>query len=248
VSGLVSPYTSRERILAIGAGGAGKTSAWLSIAEKCPDAHFYALDTELNVDRMLEGRTLPNVTHEMVFDWPEYRVQTHAYVEKAKPGDWLIVDSIGAAWSSVSRHYTETAKGKSLEDFLMEKRIAKGDKKGGDFDSGTDWPTINAQYKAWEMDLLKANRNLHIFMTAPAKAVGPMDGAEVVALAGRHGMKPEGQKGLGHFAHTVLWLKEARQGWEMTTLKDRQRKVLAGEAVSNFAVSYLMLVAGWTAS
>ncbi len=69
------PYPARERILAMGAHGSGKTRMWLTIAKyaeklKSPGT-FYVLDTDMAVRRMMSGENFSGLaprTQFMVWD------------------------------------------------------------------------------------------------------------------------------------------------------------------------------------
>lgn len=85
-------------------------------------------------------------------------------------------------------------------------------------------------------------------MTAEQAAIDKNDDKEVKAAFGAYGVKPKGQKRLGHVPMTVLWLTKSRVGaWAMTTIKDRGRTEVEDEPLTNFAKDYLMEVAGWKA-
>lgn len=59
------PRTARERILAMGSAGSGKTRMWLSIAKMVEKTHapsiFYVIDTDMAVERMVSGETFESL-------------------------------------------------------------------------------------------------------------------------------------------------------------------------------------------
>lgn len=231
----------KERILATGGPGSGKTSAWLSIAKKNPDSHFYVIDSDFAVDRMLDGKSLTNVTHDVATEWTEFVELTRKYQKAMKPNDWLVIDFISPAWNAVQAWYVEQVFGKDIDAYFVDRRKAKAK---NDLEGDTDWKVINKAYGAWATMLLKTPG--HLFATAPVKAVGDRDDAATKQLYALHGVKPEGQKMLSHQFHTVLMLSRARGGeFQMSTVKDRERREVNKAEVKDFALSYLLSVAGW---
>ncbi len=70
---------------------------------------------------------------------------------------------------------------------------------------------------------------------------------QIKALYGRHGVKAQGKKHTPHLFHTILLFAETKTaGWTMTSVKDRERELLKGTEVGNFAMPYLVGEAGWT--
>lgn len=246
MSNLHPKGATRERILAFGPSGTGKSSAYLSIARKCPDSTFYVLDSDFAIERMLENENLPNVTHRLVTDWEGYVEGTKEFQKLMKPDDWLVIDFISTAWEAVQGYYIEQIHGKDMDSFFLEARKKKA--KGNPLEGDTDWGVINKLYKAW-MNILLANTPGHIFCTAQAKAIGDRDDAAVKQTYAIVGSRPEGQKNLAHSMHTVLLMGRVRMGeYHLTTVKDRARKevekLAIGETVG-FAGAYLMPIAGW---
>ena len=68
---------------------------------------------------------------------------------------------------------------------------------------------------------------------------------EIKELFGPYGLKPAGQKALGYQPDTVLLLAHAREGYYITTIKDRGgRKYFDRARLHNLALQYGK-TAGW---
>jgi hypothetical protein len=86
----------------------------------------------------------------------------------------------------------------------------------------------------------------HVLLTAEQDSIGDRDDKKLQQLYGTYGVKPKGQKALGHTTHTVLWLKKNRTGeYALTTVKDRGRDDQEDMVIADFGKDYLMKVAGW---
>ncbi len=246
----------RERILYFGAWGTGKTTAWLNIAKWSQETEspskFYVIDTDNALDAFLEPGTQyenlvgkdGNVEVVRAFEWEEYTAATEEFSGKLLRDDWLIVDFVTPAWDAVQGYYIqEIYKDDPTEYFLMKRRENKG---GSALDGRTDWGMINKLYKDWMLNILHRTQG-HKFMTAEVATLGQGESPENRATFGSYGVKPKGQKQLGHQPHTLLLGKVDRQGEiTMTTIKDREREPFEEKAYREFTIDYLCNVAGWT--
>lgn len=243
-----------ERVLVYGNEGTGKTRAWLDIAalsqRSGSDAMFYAIDSEVAaIPRMLSGETfrdLTNVHHEPVSDYPEMFQAIRALADKVRPNDWLILDRADAMWEMAQDHYVDLRYGRTMgEQWLSWVTTTGGDtRKGRLLEGDTDWGTINKLYRDLTTPVVRLQG--HLFMTAPARKVGERDEQGIRDVYGRFGFRPEGQRHLGHLSHTTLLLnKTGQEEWRITSVKDRERKLLEGEVVQRFSTAYLIKVAGW---
>lgn len=86
-------------------------------------------------------------------------------------------------------------------------------------------------------------------LTAEAKSIGKRDlekDADAKRLYGPLGYFPSGQDTIRHAMSTTLFLDHPNMGeWRLTTIKDRQREEQDKLSVGEFAIDYLMAVAGW---
>lgn len=234
---------ARERILAVGPAGVGKSSAYLSIARKCPESTIYVLDSDYAIERMLENENLSNVEHRLVTDWEGYVEGVKDFQKKMTADDWLVIDFISGAWDAVQSYFVDQIHGKDLDAYFLEARKKKA--KGNPLEGDTDWGVINKLYKAW-LNILLGGTPGHIFATAQAKALGDRDDPSVKQMYGAVGVRPEGQKHLGHSFHSVLLFGKTRLGeYNFSTVKDRARREVERAPMAEFATSYLLPIAGW---
>lgn len=234
---------AKERILLLGPPGVGKTYSWLTIAAANPDATFHVVDTDNAVERMMK-KPLSNVQAHVVYEWEDLMSEL-AQLE-IKEDDWVVVDMIGACWEMVQRHYSDQVFGKSVDAYFLEARMAQ--KKGSPFDGRTDWSVINKMYNRFAMGLLRQPG--HLLAVAPVEQISSdeKDGG-ILATFGAYGVKPRAQKHTGHLFHTVLLLGKTRTGaYTYTTVKDRARKDVEKQPLTNFHRDYLQAIGGWETS
>lgn len=256
------PIRPRERILTFGTAGTGKSTAVLEIARLCPDDQFYVADSEIfNYERLLatafsDVEEYGNVHITPCTEWQEWV----DFVAKTNPimgrDDWMVVDMMTPTWDAVQGWFIDKVHGQDIEDFFIEKRVAqqqvKDAAKGTEVKRGFsaingedgDWQVINKQMFRLYNDMMKCPG--HWYWCAEQDKIGKDDDKEVKATYGAYGIKPKGQKKLPHVPMTSIWLTKSRVGnWAMTTIKDRGRPEVEDEPLHNFAVDYLMGIAGW---
>lgn len=254
---LSAPSPRREKILLMGPFGSGKTTAWLNIAkwshQTGSTAQFYAIDSDGALEAFLQPGTqyahldanLPggNVHWATVFEWTEYKAALDKFGPLLGPEDWLIVDFMSNAWDAVQDWFVTEMFKSSPAEFFLEARKAKAG--GNPLDGWKDWQYINKEYKGWAKPLLYKMPG-HRFLTAQAKPIGDADDKSIRAIFGAHGVRPTGQKEMGHQVHTVLNSQVVRQGEVyLTTIKDREREPVEGLKSTEFALDYLVNVGGW---
>lgn len=249
------PGKARERILLMGGYGAGKSQAWGEWARWSRDtgskARFYAVDTDYGVDRMednYEGFS-SNVEYRQTRDYDEILKYMRDCRKKATRDDILVLDMVGTMWGVCQGAFSEKAFGKNMGDWFIE--AAKAGSMGaiaGDF--GVNWGAINRMYGEIRDEFLRFPGHV-IACTGveevrmPDKQGKGGDDVDMRQLFGRFGVKPEGQKQLGHHFHTILLLQDTGKEWKMTTVKDRNREKVKGLTVGDFVMDYLVPVAGW---
>lgn len=252
----------KERILAYGASGSGKSSIWLNIANWIKrtnsPSRILLLDTDFTAEAMLpaDGSLDDVVIVEQAADWKEMKPAIKRLVAKgvAGRGDWLVYDMIDKVWSKSQDGFFEFLTDKDIDVFLME-AVKEGASLGGDW--GVNWQAINKMYGELIAPIVRFPG--HVLALAPAADVREPDrsgkggdDARIRGLFSRLGVKPQGQKDLPHLFHTVLLMQESPKGWTMTTAKDRERArvggvVLGGESgpEPGFVMKYLLQIAGW---
>ena len=252
----------RERILSMGITGSGKSYQWLKIAETLmpTGAIFRCIDTDASIDYMLATQ-FPHLKKEnggnvilyQGHEWMELReVQQQIFKEPIKDNDWLVIDMADEPWDSVQSYFTTEVFKANIGDYFLEvrKAIQESKKKTSSvakeaFDGWKDWSVINKLYFDWFNPFIYRMK-CHLYITTKvAKLLGDQD-AELKELFGGYGIKPTGQKAIGHKAHTVLLFLPGKDKWFITTLKDRAgRKYFNRSPLSSLYVQYLVVKAGW---
>ena len=254
---LHSTMTARERILSTAGSGLGKSYDWLMIAKlhhqtRSP-AKFTVVDTDNAIDRMLEAEFAGlnvtdggNVTVVNSYDWVTASGTIKATSKTMGADDWLIVDLLNPTWDQVQEYFTEQVFGEDIDNYFLAARASQG-KSGGSgsaFEGRTDWPVINKLYKGMMNSILQARG--HVYAATVADAIQDTTEKEIKAIYGPHGIKPRGQKHTPHFFHTCLVKGMVGDSRRLITAKDRGRAYLQGAEVNNFALDYLVNVAGWS--
>lgn len=242
----------RERILTLGGPGSGKTYSWLKLASHFKNAQFHVIDTEIGAERSLqEFPQLTNVTVYPVAEWTEYREVQKEIINVAGENDWVVIDMADKAWSAVQRYFISEIFDKEMGTYFMEaRRKIKKDAKSlfGGRDAAlkgwVDWVVINRLYEDFIFPLVYRSP-AHLYMASSAQPVSEEDDKEVRELYGPYGLRPAGQKALAYQPDTVLLLSHARDGYYMTTIKDRGgRKYFDRQKLHNLCLQYGK-VAGW---
>lgn len=253
---LQAPTPRRERILMFGPPGSGKTSAWLNIAtwlqSSGSGARVFCLDT----DRALEAfvyspafaQLLPDaggpLHYAETFEWNEYTDHLSRFLQLITPEDWLVVDFVSPAWDAVQSYFIEEVFAANPAEYFLEARKAKAG--GNPLDGWRDWSVINRLYKGWMNQILNKNPG-HLFLTATPDVIQDNADRATRAMFGAYGVRPRGQKDLGFQTHTVLMSQVLKPGEVyLTTIKDRERQPVEGLRVNQFALDYLVNVAGWS--
>ena len=281
----------RERILAMGITGSGKSYQWLKMAEILlpTGAIFRCLDTDNAIPFMLETqfpKLMPenggNVYVHLAYDWPEYKIGVnwlrhkglteqqlnsmsehlkHAYTTPIKDSDWAIVDMADEAWTTVQNHFVSEVFDEDAGDYFLEVRKelhARGGKSKVDGKTATsimpeglsgwvDWVVINKLYNDWIRPIVY-QVPCHVYATTKVDRIDRREkDSEILMLFGDLGVKPTGQKKLGHQMHTVLLLIPGKDGWMVTTAKDRAGRPYFKKApFVSFYYQYLVAKAGWS--
>lgn len=250
---------SRERILAFGPAGGGKSTAALTIARRCPDVAMTVVECNDNAhERLLETdfKTLDNVTVKLTWDWADTYAKIEETCRTMGRDDWLTVDIFGDTWQTVQDWFVEQVHG-DVTDYFMQVRkdieefnekvkgtTTKPQKSLEALDGWLDWSVINPQYRKLLNIILRANGHVYLTAGIDKYAASDKDDAATKALFSG-GYKPRGQKQISHIASTVLMLGRQGNAWQITSLKDRGRVELERQVWTDFSVEYLMKVAGW---
>jgi len=254
---LRSPHPFPERLLLFGGGGAGKTEALLQVARHIGVGHMYVYENDISFawDRAL-ATTFTDVDergvvelHRADNEWNntlEIVAKITAQADE-DAGDWVVLDSMTPTWEQCRSWYLQQVYGEDAAGYLINLKSAHGDDMGAyskALSESMNYDIINKEYNRLYHLLFKWRGNLAI--TAEAQQLGGREDAESTMIFGHLGVKPGGQKRLHHVASTsLLFMHSARATWKMSTAKDRNRVDMENEIVDDFAIDYLVPVAGW---
>lgn len=271
-----------ELILAMGSYGSGKTNAWMTWAwwmkRTGSEGKVFVLNTDRPMARLFDTwdgledvvTVYPDV-YSTVENYGHLEECTRRMKEKIVVGrnDVVVVDLIGTVWDMCQDSYSEAVYGLDLATLMVNKKAEyqdylaqakanrekniKGEAPALGGDHGAEWGPINRMYRSFTSGLLRMNA--HVFACAGVSPVGKGDKGlpeEIVRL----GIKPKGQKDLGHFFDTTLHFQTMGVGdWRVGTVREtsgpmRNRKRLEGEKIGGidaggFVGAYLVGVAGW---
>lgn len=270
-----------ERMLVMGPPGAGKTKQWLDIAVqlKPHGVKFHCIDTDNAVNFMLatqyDGLSSEdggNVFVYPCFEWPDYMGYSDAkgrhdgalqkILKSVKPGDWIILDMADKPWDAVQRYFTDEIFGVDKGSYFLQARKvlqnkADAGKKASSlseeaFKGWTDWVVINALYGDFINKLL-SSPIAHIYMTTKVQPLSNREDPASRITYGDYGIKPTGQKDLGHQVHTILLYKvdvstKKNPIWYVSTIKDRSgREYFNDTQLVSLYYQYFVGKAGWEA-
>jgi hypothetical protein len=251
--------TRRERIVAYGDRGGGKSSTYISIADWLDrtgsDRRVWLFDSDNGWDanRAEDGSldrfiTVFRVNRDSFGGKDGWLAACKAVRRDIHADDWVVVDLQTHAWEGAQRYYWGEKSGNdSLAELWLRNRPQ--DVSG---DHGTNWGVINKFYGEWTAYVM--NLPCHVLFLASAADIREhRDDLETRSFYGRVGYRMEGQKDLRGEGHTVLFTFEANGKYRYTTVKERgpigrpKRKLLSNEDVTDvgFVPGYLIRVAGW---
>lgn len=255
---LESPHTYNERILLMGGGGTGKSTAVVRLAEAIPTAEFYVVDNDISsaYDRLMSSyQWVTNINvYPIMPGWEDYIATVKEIVSEhncpaglpVHERPWLAIDSATPSWDDVQSFYIDSVMGSEIGSAMIELR--KGAKNQKEYMAALgdlmQWPTINKIYATFYNELRKWRGNF--VLTTEVAETGRNDKEEVSSIFGFLGVKPKGQGRLHHVASTNLLLTvTGRDTWRMTAAKDRERQKCERVVFDNFALDYLVEVAEW---
>jgi hypothetical protein len=155
-------------------------------------------------------------------------------------------------WSDVQKFYTNMALGKDLDELFVEwrqKNVANpSTSKGGNpFEAayGKDWQAINAMYDTFMYHVTRFPGN--VLMTSGIQSIGDDEkDVNIIRMFGKWGVRPAGQKSLGHVAADTLLMQSTAAGWSYSQLRGTGREEFKNEKIGDFVMDYLVKRAGWT--
>lgn len=250
----------RERILAYGRSGSGKSSTWMAVAQWIADtgstAKIYVGDTDNAWDAMGYDEISHIVIPTHITNYREGLEWARKTRDQVDPRDWVVFDMVDKAWPWAQEHYFTTKMGNDdlmLGDIYLDNQRSIEDKTVGMAgDHGSNWGVIYKYYHGLINTVL--NMPCHVLAVAASKEIRTDTKAAIVAQYKDVGFYPSGppnENELAHVFHSVLYCAETPRDWLYTSIKEMgpinrpKRKMLKGEKVSDFVVTYLFNVAGW---
>ena len=165
---------------------------------------------------------------------------------------FLVVDLADKPWEYSQNYYIEEAYGKEAADYYLEfKKAGKGGNALADA-YGTNWQIVNKHYDHYMNRVLKWPG--HLMLCCPADEIRQADSSgkggeqdkEILSAFGKYKVKPAGQKRVGFVTMTNLLLNPVGdEKWKYTSMKDLHRERPKGAEIKDFALDYLVKVAGW---
>lgn len=254
---LRSVHPFPERLLLFAGGGGGKTEALLQIARHIGQGHVRVYENDIsfawNRGLATDFRDVDEagkVTLEPADGTWENTLEIVGRMiaeSDADAGDWIMLDSMTPTWEQVRSWYLQQVYGEDAAGYLIalkKEHAADMSAYAKALADSMNYDIINKEYNRLYNLLFTWKGNLAV--TAEAAQIGTREGDEEKMIFGHLGYKPAGQKRLHYIASTNLFLThKSREVWVMSTAKDRNRDDMENEPVENFALDYLVQVAGW---
>lgn len=252
-----SPHRYKERILVYGGAGTGKSSVTCNIARYMPDdvtMHVLDLDYSMAYERLLAMEYLDVwdrgtvQVHAVDAVWEDFEAKFKELIDTADPTkDWITVDPATVTWQMVQAWWSKTVHGENIADHMAELRKSAADLKEYNAMMANDmtWPAINKQYQEKFYRMIHKWRG-HIILVCEPDTIRKDADADERSTYGYVGYKPQGQKTLPHVAATNIFFDHPdRAKWRFTTVKDRGRKLVEKQPITEFAQDYLVEIGGW---
>lgn len=254
----------QERILVMGGPGTGKSYQWLKMAEILlkTGVKFWVLDTDNDILYMLVTQfphLMPenggNVYVHAAYSWDSYSQGLEWAKKQSKQGDWFVCDMVDEAWSGVQRHFVGEVYDKSMGIYFLEVRrrmeLASKSPKSimqSAFKGWVDWPVVNKLYDDWILPIVHEMSDKHIYVTTKAQPVTADDDPATRLVFGEFGIRPSGQKNLGHQVHACFLLTwDSKDTWYITTAKDRSKRTYFKKIqLHSLFFQYLVAKAHWS--
>jgi len=208
-------------------------------------------DYKIGLEWMMQGKVDPKQLTPM---------QKKAYGMPVKPDDWNIIDMIDNAWSTVQKYFVSEIFEESIGDYFLNARKelrSRGDvdKKGKPavsvmpetLSGWMDWPVVNKLYDDWILPIVYRSK-CHLYATTKVQQLSGFDkkDPEIMSLFGGHGVRPSGQKNIGHQTHTIFLMIPGNNEWYVSTIKDRGgREYFKKDKLTSLFFQYLVGKAHW---
>lgn len=198
-------------------------------------------------------------------DQQDYLKDAEPYVlkdyqnNKVKTEDWTIIDMADNAWRSVQNYFVHEIFGEDPGDYFLrirkEMQAGLRKTKRGEMptspvteglDGWRDWGVINKLYDDWILPIIYRIPT-HVYTTTKVEPLLRDErDPEILSLYGDYGVRPAGQKSMGHQVHTIFLFIPGKEKWFISTIKDRAgRGYFKKTPLVSLYAQYLCLKAGW---
>jgi hypothetical protein len=209
------------------------------------------MDTDYTCQRMLASE-FPHVKNMIIYpcrNWEGCVKALDDIKPKVKAEDWSVADMLDSVWDYVQSYYVEQIFSTDIANYFLEarKEMKAGASSLGALKGWTDWSVVNKLYQGWINEIIY-QLPCHIFLTCKAARVNREDEQGIQDMYSTFGLKPDGEKRNGHRVHSILLFSHDRNGYYISTIKDRGRIRLENTPLTpeqNFATKYLQTIAGW---
>lgn len=266
---------ARERILAFGTVGSGKSHAAGTILRRTlgPDDTGYIIDIDQSWERILDAQGEEGLkvreewrgrTRDTSYEDPDGRIVVfhvsgwedtvwalQQVMDRCQRDDWVVVDDVTWMWADIQQWYIQKMHGTELPEFLMThrlKEIANNTPDGkGKSPILVEWSVINS---IWNREVATpfVNCTSHLYVCAAAKPLRT-DGRErkeQMDMFSVVGYLPSSQWRIPGQMQTCLYMEKTVLGeWRYTTIKDREREEQEKLPWTDMTMQYLRKVAGW---
>lgn len=231
------PDDVRERILAYGSAGVGKSFAILNLAQivsvTSPESTVWIIDADDGLAKLRKAKFpfLTNIKWEHILAWPQIQEAIPFLKANVKRHDWICIDMIGRFWEMAQSFEVGEVYGKTASEFMLVARaeaIAAAKLNKPATLPSVDWNIVKKLHNDDFIDKLASDFPCNLFVTTSADPlIADMDDPKTIAMFASVGFKPDGEKRNPHRFDTVMFLRSMRDGTRVfSTIKDRARPLI----------------------
>lgn len=238
----------RERVLAYGGPGVGKSTAILKLAQTLsvvdPKATVWVIDADDGLQKIWQSqfKSLTNLKWKHVLEWSDLQQVIPYLKEHVKENDWISIDMIGRFWEMAQSFEVTQVYGKTASEFMLVARaeaVQSAKMNRPATLPSVDWNIVKKLHNDDFIDYLTSDFPCNLFVTTSADQITDLDDNKTVAMFAATGFKPDGEKRNAYRFDTVMFLKMLRNGDRMfSTLKDRARPLIPEEKFNNLLGDY----------
>lgn len=247
-----APEKAREKILAFGGSGVGKSWSIPSLAQFVlamnPKSRVYVLDSDDGIEKIWHDhfKSLKNTNFffSPVTSWPQV-MESMDELRQANltSDDWVCIDMLGKFWEMAQSYEVNEVFGKKASEFLLVARaeaVSAAKLNKPVTLPGVDWTVVKKLHNGDFLDELATDFKCNVFATAAADPIiADFDDAKIVSMFQQVGAKPDGEKRNAHRFDTVMYLRMTRSGDRIfNTVKDRSRPLMEEVPFENLIVDY----------